>query len=243
MRKHVLWIATLAMAIGISAVALAEQTQEFSASAGPTKAPKDRYVAGKLTVTTLADSETLGAGAVKPADRVTIFFDDEIRFNTKGVATCPAARILDLDTEGARATCPKAIVGTGKASGYIAGNPAAELPGVITAFNGPKRGKNPTIVLHTRFDASALTTAITAILFKAKGDLGNRLEVTIPPATGNSAVGLFTVTIRKKTGRNQYVSVRCGDRNRTINYKARFNFSGGEPAKTRFDKESCTVRN
>ncbi len=242
MRKHMIWVVALALAVAVSAVSGAATTQQLDVSVKPSKAPKDKYVAGKLHVTTLAGTDSTGPLAVKPATTVQIWFDDDIRFDPTGVPPCPASKVSSLDTAGAIAACPKSIVGTGKATAYVAGNPAVVLPGVITAFSGPKKNGKATIVLQTRVDASGTTTAITGILNPTKGDLGNRLDVTIPPVPGSSAVGLFDVTIGKKTGKNQYISVRCGDKNRTLNYKGHFNYAGGEPSKTLTTSQKCTVR-
>lgn len=242
MRKHFLWVLGLALAIGVTAVAGAANTQKFSATISPNKLPKTKYQGIKLHTITEAGATTTGALAVKPATKVQVYYDNDIKFNPAGIPACPATKIQNLDTAGAKAACPKSIVGTGKGTALITGDPGAVVPTVITAFNGPKQGGKSTIVLHTRADAVGNTTALTGVLNKLGGDLGNRLDVTVPPLPAGSALGLFDVTVGKKTGKNQYTSARCSDKNKTINYKAVFKYSGGEPGKTLTAKQPCKVK-
>jgi hypothetical protein len=108
---------------------------------------------------------------------------------------------------------------------------------VITAFNGPKQRGLDVIYLHTRVDAIANTTVLTGVLHKVGGDFGNRLDVTVPPLTANSATKVFDVTVQH----GQYVRAHCGDANKTLNYKGKFTYSGGEPSLTAKDIQKCRV--
>lgn len=259
MRKHLVWVLGLALALGVTAVASADNTQSLRANFAPTRAPKLTFQGGKLHVVTKAGATTTGAFAVKPATKVFVYFDNDIRFNTTGIPSCRVSQVQDLPTAQARAKCRSAIIGGGKATAYVSGDPNPNgqiipgvsnvLPGVITAFNGPKQGGRPTIILHTRVDAVATTTALTGVLSQQRGDLGNRLLVTVPPLPASTALGLFDVTVGKRTGRNQYVSARCRDANRTLNYKGIFNYdqtnsgtNGVAPRKVLFAKQRCTVK-
>lgn len=244
MRKHLIWVLGLALVVAVSGIATAANTQSLSAGVTPNKLPKSKLQGVKLNVTTEAGSTDVGAGAVKPATQVDVFFDNDITFNPKGIATCAKNKVQDLDTAQAKAACPKAIVGSGKATAYVTGNPSAAttVSGTITAFNGPPQGNKPTIVLHTRVDAVATTTALTGVLSKAGGDLGNKLAVTVPLLPGGTALGLFQTTVTKKTGKNNYVSAKCGDKNKTLNFKGVYKYSGGEPSKTVLAKQSCKVK-
>src|SRR4051794_9859896 len=240
MRKHFLWVLGLALAIGISAIATAANTQSLKASIAPSKLSKTKFQGTKLHTTTEAGSAD--GSQVKPATKVQVYYDNDIKFNSNGIPACPVAKVQDLDTAGARKACPKSIVGTGSGTAFIAGLPSAVIPTVITAFNGPKQGGKSTIVLHPRADAAGNTPALTGVLNKVGGDLGNRLDVTVPPLPGGTALGLFDVTVGKKTGKNQYVSARCGDKNKTFNFKGVFKFSGGEPTKTLTATQKCKVK-
>ncbi len=259
MRKHLVWVLGLALAFGVTAQATANNTQKFRASVAPNRAPVRAFQGARLHTITEAGATQYGIFAIKPATRVFVYFDNDIRFDTTGLATCRPTQVQDLPTAQAKKVCRRAIVGGGRATAYIGGNPDPnsqvipgtpnKLPGVITAFNGPKQGGHSTIILHTRVDAVATTTTLTGVLTQSRGDLGNRLAVTVPPLPAGTALGLFDVTVGKRTGRRNYVSVRCRDRNRTLNYKAIFNYdqanvptNGTAPRTTLYYKQKCSVK-
>jgi len=244
MRKHLVWVLGLALAVSITAVATAENTQKLSVNFKPAKAPKTKSIGGVLHTITTAGTTTTGPGAIKPANKVQVFFDNDFTFNTKGIKSCDPAKIQGSTTAEAMAACGKSLVGKGKATVGIAGSPdpAAEVTGVISAFVGPPQGSKPTIVLHTRVESIGSTTVLTGVLSRVKGDLGNRLDVVVPPLAGGSALKVFDVTVTKKTGTNNFVSARCADKNKTWNFKGIFNYSGGEPTKTVTATQKCTVR-
>lgn len=246
MRKHFVWVLGLALAIGITAVATASNTQKLQVSFSPSKAPaKGKGVGGTLHTITTAGSTTTGPGAIKPATKVQVYFDDDFTFNAKGIGTCTLAKLANTTTAAAKAACGNAIVGSGKATTGLAGNPdpAAEIPGVITAFNGPKQGGKLTILLHTYVTALGAPVVLTGVLNVTGGDLGNRLDVVVPPLAAGAALKLFDVKVFKKTGKNNYVTATCSDKDKTWNFKGKFTFSGGEPSKTVTSKTKCSVKN
>jgi hypothetical protein len=245
MRKHLVWVLGLALAVGVVGIASATNTQGITAQVGPSavaKLPKTTLKPTKLrTITTTGcQSPCSGAGAIKPVSKAQVSFDNDIVFTTKGIATCPKSKLDATTTAAARAACPKAIVGQGQAKVGVAGDPSpgAEVAAVITAFNGPKQGGKDVIYLHTRVDAIANTTILTGVLTKVGGDFGNRLDVTVPPLTANSATKVFDVTVQH----GKYVRAHCGDKNKTLNYKGKFTYSGGEPSKTVSDIQKCKVQ-
>jgi hypothetical protein len=244
MRKHLVWVLAVALAVAVAGVAVGKNTQGLTTQVGPSavaKLPKTTLKATKMrTVTTTnCAAPCSGAGAIKPVTKAQVSFDNDIVFNTKGIATCPKSKLDATTTSQAKAACPKAIVGHGQAKVAVAGNPdaSAEVAAVITAFNGPKQHGLDVIYLHTRVDAIANTTVLTGVLHKVGGDFGNRLDVTVPPLTANSATKVFDVTVQH----GQYVRAHCGDSNKTLNYKGKFTYSGGEPSLTAKDIQKCRV--
>ena len=244
MRKHLVWVLALALAVGVVGIASGANTQGLAVQFGPSavaKLPKKTYKSSKLrTVTTTnCQQPCSGAGAIKPVTSAKVSFDNSIVFSTKGIATCPKSKLDATTTQQARNNCPKAIVGQGKAVVGVAGDPSpgAEVTGLITAFNGPKKGGKDVIFLHVRVDAIANTTVLTGVLNKVGGDFGNQLAVTVPPLTANSATKVFDVTVKH----GSYVKARCDDKNHLLNYKGTFTYSGGEPSKTVKAKQACKV--
>jgi hypothetical protein len=245
MRKHLVWVLALALAVGVVGVASATNTQGITGQIGPSavaKLPKTTLKPTKLhTVTTTGcQSPCSGGGAIKPVTKAQVSFDNDIVFNTKGIATCPKSKLDNTTTDQAKANCPKAIVGSGHAVVAVAGDPSsgAEVTANITAFNGPKQGGKDVIYLHTRTDAIANTIVLTGVLTKVGGDFGNRLDVTVPPLPLGSATKVFDVTVQH----GKYVRAHCGDKNHTLNYKGKFTYSGGEPSQTVKDTQKCKVQ-
>lgn len=243
MRKHLVWMLALALAVSIGAVATASNTQTLKVNFKPAKAPKTKRVGGVLHTITTAGSTDMGPGAIKSATNVKVFFDNDFLFNPKGIKPCDPAKISGTTTADAMKACGKSLVGKGMATVGIAGSPdpAAQVSGVISAFVGPPQGSKPTILLHTRVEAVGSTTVLTGVLNKVAGDLGNRLDVVVPALPGGSALKVFDVTVTKRTNGVNFVSAKCGDKNRTWNFKGIFQYTGGEPTKTVTAKQVCKV--
>jgi hypothetical protein len=244
MRKHLVWVLALALAVGVVGIARGTNTQGLQAQVGPAavaQLPKTTLKATKLrTITTTGcQAPCSGAGAIKPVTKAKVSFDNDIVFNVKGIPTCAKSKLDGKTTAQARNACPRAIVGQGKALVGVAGDPSpgAQVAAVITAFNGPKKGGKPVIFLHTRVNAIANTTILTGVLNKVSGDYGNRLDVTVPPLTANSATKVFDVTVKH----GGYIRAHCHDSNKILNYKGTFTYSGGEPSRTVKAKQACKV--
>ena len=247
MRKHLVWVLGLALAIGVANVAVGANTQKITGTFKPnTNLSKTNFKGGSLNVITeTGDSD----GQVDPATRAKVFFDDDFRFTTRGLPRCQPSQINGVSTEAAKAACGRAQVGAGQAKVAIGGqadNPNAILGATVTAFNGPPRNGNPVILLHSRTDPPLNSTVVLVGVLKGlgrAGDYGNVLDVTIPPLPGNTAITRFQVKVQKafrfRGKRRNYVSARCADRNRLLNYKGTFTFDGS-PSKTAFDTQACT---
>jgi hypothetical protein len=251
-RKHLVWVLGLALALGVSNVAFGDNFQKITAAFKPnTKLSKTKFKAGSINVITSTGDTT--DEFVSPAVRAKVFFDDDLRFFTKGIKPC-RANLEQATTEEARSACRASIVGTGAAEVALAGyQPGDRVPAVITAFAGaPKNGK-PVILLQSRVDAIGSSKILVGILkpLPKAGDYGNVLDVAIPPLPGGSAITRFQVRVQKnftfQGKRRSYVSGRCGDRNKKLNYKGTFFFddnSDDKPdySKTAFHAQPCTVR-
>ena len=245
MRKHLVLVLGLALAIGVANVAVGANTQTISGEFKPnTNLSKTIYKPGALNViTATGDSD----GNVSPATRAQVFFDDDFKFFTKGIAKCNPDKLTNTTTPQARnGPCKNAQVGAGAATVALAGNPDAPLGATVTAFNGPPKNGKPVILLHSRTDEPLANTVILVGVLKTlprAGDFGNVLDVTIPQLPADTAITRFQVKVQKRFTfrgkRRSYVSGRCGDRNRQLNYKGTFTFDGS-PRKTATDSQPCT---
>ncbi len=203
-RKHLIWVLGLALALGVSAVAVGagntDNTQEMAVTVTPSKQAKHRFGNAKLRSLTTTGTNGTGAYAITPVDHAVIYYDKDIKFDTKGVPQCSKS-LAGLTTAQAKATCGKAIIGKGQAVVKITGNPALpDTPTTITAFNGKPSGGKPVILLHV-YSPSLGTSNVQVLvgkLIRIKGKYGWKLDVTVPQLLAGTATTVFDVTVQHK---------------------------------------------
>ncbi len=218
MRKRFVWTLGLALALGVAAVAQAatDNTQTMKVTVSPSKQPKNAYGNASLHSVTTTGTTASGTFAITPVIKAQIFYDKEIKFDTKGLKQCKTD-LTGTTTQAALAACGKTKVGGGQAVVKIAGDPAnANTVAKITAFNGKPVGGKPVILLHTRVDAIASTTVLVGKLNKTSGAFGWRLDVVVPPLPAGTATTVFDVTVGHKPVKvgkvvHRYVTAKCGD--------------------------------
>jgi hypothetical protein len=249
MRKHLVWVLGVAVAlvVGITGVASATNTQTMDVIVTPSKVPKNKYKAGKLESKTVTGCQSPcgGAGAIKPVTKAQIFYDKDIKFDSTGIKQCKPAQIENTTTQQAKAKCAASLVGTGQAKVKVGGDPnSGDVNAVITAFNGQPVGGKPLILLHTRVDAIGQTTVLKGVLFSVGGKYHYRLDVTVPPLPLNTATTLFDVTVQHTVAvggvKHVYISAKCSASNKTWDYKGTFTYSGAPPI-TATDTDKCQV--
>ncbi len=203
-RKHLIWVLGLALALGVSAVAVGagntDNTQQMAVTVTSSKQAKNRFGNVKLRSVTTTGTTGSGAYAITPVDRAVIYYDKDIKFDTKGLPQCNKS-LAGLTTAQAKAKCGKAIVGKGQAVVKITGNPALpDTPTAITAFNGKPSGGKPVILLHV-YSASLGTSNVQVLvgkLSKTRGKYGWKLDVTVPQLLAGTATTIFDVTVQHK---------------------------------------------
>jgi len=199
-------------AAGISAAAVSTET--YTAVAAKTK--QDKKVRGPLGAFTVNVDRTYTgsgvAGVTPPPAQNVLVFDRDFRFDPGKLPQCNLASLTGKDAAGARAACPKSLVGQGSANVKTASG--GNLPAVVSAFNGVKSGGNPTIYLHVDIQGSTTKPILTGTLS------GNTLTVQVPLVAG-TALTHFDTTINqlvtkkkrnKKTGKivkTFYISAKC----------------------------------
>jgi hypothetical protein len=247
LRKHLIWVVALAAAVAavsVGGIATAENTQTIKGTVTPSKLPKTGAGKGVAlnVITTTNDTD----GDVDGATRAQVFFDDELSFFTRGIPQCEKS---DIDQQGsttaqAKAACGRSQVGAGSATVGIGGNPDAQAQAVVTAFNGKPQGGKPVILLHSFVQSLGQTTVLVGVLKNTSGDFGKVLDVTIQPLPFGTAITRFQTRVKKsyrfRGKRRNYVSGRCGDRNRKLNFKGTFTFDAGYK-KTATSSQNCTI--
>jgi predicted small secreted protein len=216
MRKRNLMIGAVVGVAGSLAIAgiasAVVDSQTYSSVAAKSK--QDKKVRGPVgQFVTNVDTQYSGTFS-PPATQTVLTFDRDFKFNSGKLAQCNLASLAGKDAAGARAACPKAIVGQGSA--VIRTLAGGTLNAIVSAFNGVKSGGNSTIYLHTDVQGSTTKPILTGTL------QGNTLVVQVPVTPGTAIVHFDTtinqiVSLRKKnkntgkTVKTFYVSARCSD--------------------------------
>jgi hypothetical protein len=256
MRKRKGFVA-VAVAVGLagalSAVGISSAATSVSITPSkgiqPSKLPKQKYAPASLNV--VVDSNwDQGETPVAVTDTI-IDFDNDGKITTRGLPVC-RANLAALTAQQARQQCASSRIGQGSAMAIPPGF-TEQVPAVVTAFNGPPRGGNYTILLHSDIrPALPISLVLTGTIDPngaPGGDFGARLHVPVdvPPGT---VLTRFATTV-KKTWRHRgnkvsYISARCKDGNKTLNMKGRFelapNSTGTPTVQNATDTQRCTVR-
>jgi hypothetical protein len=159
-------------------------------------------------------------GSMPPAlQHVKLEFDHDGHLTTAGLPVCRPAQIEGASTRQARSRCGGAIVGTGRigAEVDVAGIARLELRTPLTVFNGPRRGGDPTAILHAQAPFPVSETYVIVVpIERRQGRYGYEASFDIPPIAG----GFGSLTyIGAKLGRlydvhgarRSYISARCSD--------------------------------
>ena len=228
MRKYLIGvIAGLAGALALSGVASAAVTGVRTGfSIAPAK--QDKKVRGPASVFfesndvhsgaflgqpgCLIGNEGAGCFAFPPSVRTVLTFSTDIKFDPGKLPDCNLASLVGQSTAGAKAACPKSIVGGG--TNVQAFSDGSTRSGVITAFNGAPSGGHPALYLHIDLPGVTTKPILNGVIS------GNTLDVQIPPVPG-TVIQHFDTTLNpvvtkkkknKSTGKVQktyYLSAKC----------------------------------
>jgi hypothetical protein len=160
------------------------------------------------------------SGGFDPVPSSTDFhFDNDIGFDTPGEPQCAPASITNVSTATALSVCGAAKVG----GGSVLYNSGA-LSGVVTAFNGTPSGGHDRILIHIEIPAGPMYLLLTGELGPSSrgGDYGTQINITDWPHTSGLAATHFAVTLDnlEPTDGHHYVSARCGDSDRLLDFAA-----------------------
>jgi hypothetical protein len=158
-------------------------------------------------------------GSVPPAlQHVRLDFDRDGRLTTAGLPVCPPSRVEATTSRQARRRCRGAIVGAGHIGAVVdlAGG-RLKIRSPLTLFNGPRRGRNWTVVAHAQARVPVFESYVVVVpVERRRGTYGYRSSFDVPRIAG----GLGSLThIDVKVGRRyrfhgarrSYVSARCSD--------------------------------
>jgi hypothetical protein len=80
---------------------------------------------------------------------IDIHADEDIKFNTKGLAQCNPEDIRNVGEDVALQTCRDALIGRGSAQAAFAASATPLTPGTVLLFNGTKQNGNPTVLFDS----------------------------------------------------------------------------------------------
>jgi hypothetical protein len=186
-------------------------------SFSPSRLPKRAFA--PVTVRGSVSIRAARGGAPQPLTRIGLRLDSNNRLETRGLHTCPPAGLADTTPLQARNRCPRAIVATGHVSSRIAypGRRPFVSTSPLTVFNGPRDGRDATVVLHSYMQfPTAETYVVSARLIGSggRGIHGYHLVAAVPTIAGGYGVlthaDLKIGRLYKYGGRrHSYVSARC----------------------------------
>jgi hypothetical protein len=151
-------------------------------------------------------------------DTIEFEFDKHGHVDTTGIEVCTAGKLQATDVPAARRACPNAIVGKGFGRATVAFPEQNLIPvsSPITAFNGPKKHGDDTILFHAYTTVPVSTTFIVPVVIEKihNGIYGYRVKAKIPKIAGgygHPVSGRLTVDrkTRVKGKLHSFVNARC----------------------------------
>ena len=170
----------------------------------PYRLPRDKpapiavFVAGHL--------QAPDGGIPAQLQRMTVQVNRHGLLQSKGLATCPIAKLQPASTERALASCGDAVIGSGQFWAHIVLPDQGAYPshGRLLIFNGKRRGK-PVLLVHIFtsnpfFSSFVLVFAIEKI---PHGTYGTELSASLPEALGSwGYVDRIKLTLKRKYSYN-----------------------------------------
>lgn len=240
MRKYLIGGLALALAIALASTVLAataEQTVDGKVT--PKKLPKKKFKNATITVMTATEDADDPSAIPPKTTNAKISLPKNARFKTDTVPQCTDS-LEGTDRATALTLCGDSKVskdGGSKANVALPlgpGGSRVDMPADVMAFNGPKSGKKPTLILWSRVEALSATTILEGVLKKINSKkYGWLLDVDVPLVAG----GLGALTeFQAKVNRKSYVQARC--KSKTMPFKGVFTYTDADK-ETATDSHKC----
>ena len=246
---------TLALAGAALATAAAIQSEGLRITAlaqlKPYKLPRDKpapiavFIAGHLQN---------AKGGIPPQLReLTVDVNRHGFLQSRGLPTCPVARIQPATTQRATAECGAALIGSGQfwASIVLPDQGAYRTQGSLLIFNGRQKG-HPAILAHIYTSHPFNSSFVIPFSIRQihKGPYGTRLRASLPQALGDwGYLDRIKLTLKRKytyKGRRlSYFNAACPapDKAKRTSFPlayAEFSFAGRKPLGATVNK-TCGV--
>lgn len=167
---------------GVAQAALTGQT--LNVTAAPIKQDKKKRGGGSIAVT-IDTQYSFPTPDGQTAETTSVDFDRDFVFNPGKKPACNPTALVGTTTELAKQACGSAMIGFGDAtlcSFAIGCSGPGQVGAIVTGFNGPKQGGQPTLLLHTKTNTAAPPSILNGVVGNSPlgGPYGKRLTVTVP---------------------------------------------------------------
>jgi hypothetical protein len=237
MRKHLIWVLGLAVAVGsVFLASFAFAVPNTQVIDGKVK-PKNLPAANKkrkpisLDVNVFATNSGNANQVPNPTTNAKVDFDKDMFFQQKGYPTCDTSSFGAATTiQNVKDECSDSEIGGGSATVKVptaTGAPPLTVAAQVIAAN--VRGNK--VLLHS-YNSLSGGQPLIGQLKKTGGKYGTTLDVDVPPLAGGTAViTQFQTLIRKVAYNHQgkrlaIISSRCTGGN--IIFRARFTDNAGQ---------------
>ncbi len=220
-RRLLLPICVAALALSGGGLAHGELSQtgnlriSFGGDFTPRSLPRDHPA--PIAVHVRGAIATTDGSHPPPVRRVEIALNRNGRLSTKGLPSCPSARLQSTSTEAALARCRPALVGHGRFGAEVEFPSVEPFPatGRMLAFYGNRRGR-PALLLHLYITTPVQTTLVIALKISRedRGQFGTVLAAKIPSLAGGlGSVTEIDLTLKRSYGfggeRRSFLSASC----------------------------------
>jgi hypothetical protein len=237
MRKHLIWVLGLAVALAFAGVAAgAANTQSITGKVTPKKLPKKSKAPVALSINVSSTNPSNPQAIPNATTLAKVDFDKDIKVQQKGLPTCDATQFgSQSTTQDVKQACPDAIIGSGSATILLRSGPGAP-PLTVHAQTVAANVKGNKILLHS-YTQEAGGVPLVGSFIKSDGGskYGQELSVPVPAlAGGQGVITQFGVNTKKLTYKFHhktlsYASASCKDKK--IQFQARFTDDQGNVAK------------
>jgi hypothetical protein len=251
-------LAAAAALLCCAALASAEIQQKgnlrvtFSGQIAPVKLPRTEpapvsvQLGGKITTTDKSTPPKL--------ERILLAINSNGQVQTKGLPTCPVAKLESISSAGAKKACAGALIGHGNVTSRVSlpGQGAFASNGTLEAFNGKVKGRPAVLAQVATTGTLPLTYVIVFEVKKTKGTFGTELIGTLPPiASEYGYISAFNLslgaTYHYKGQKLSYASASCpapkGFPGASFPFaKASYEFAGGLTLSSTLVRQ-CKVKN
>jgi hypothetical protein len=224
--------ATFAVSAAGETVRAGNMVLTVGGNVSPKKLPRKRFAPIELRL----DGHIRTADGSHPpaARRIVLEFDRNGTIFNRGLPTCRAGQLQSRTTRAALRVCRKALVGRGQTKAEIefSGQAPFTAAGPLLIFNGPHRGRQPSIVMHVYASVPAPTAFVIPVRITNSGKrrFGKRLLIRVPTITGGAgSLTDFNAKIerhwRHRGKRRSYLLARC--RNGRLAARSDVSFADG----------------